>query len=459
MTGPADTTLATIIERSKASELPRIAMISTHGYVAANPPLGAADTGGQVVYVLELAKKMADMGYEVDIWTRRFEDQPEVDEINERLRVLRAPCGGKQFIEKEYLYKKLPEFVEHFLRFVRKYELEYAFINSHYWDAGYAAQLLSDALGTPHVHTPHSIGSWKQAQMRNDFPGKEDEFEKAYNFTERISHERALYSQCDMLIATTPVQTDLLIKDYGVARNRIRMIPPGYDDNRFFSVSSATRDVIRERLGVKGPTILALGRLARNKGYDLLIKAFAVVQQRIPQAKLHFAVGGENLGESEQRILQELKDLASSLSLNDAIEFGGFVPDQDLPDWYRAADCFVLCSRYEPFGMTAIESMACGTPTVVTCHGGLWRTVVYGVHAMVADPFDAEDLGITICKVLRFKGLVYMLRSRGARRARATFTWSGIAQQLLAAAEHRGVRGLNSPDFELEEEGAFLDYL
>ena len=55
------------------SPLPRIAMISTHGYVAAVPPLGAADTGGQVVYVLELSKKLALLGYQVDIWTRRFE--------------------------------------------------------------------------------------------------------------------------------------------------------------------------------------------------------------------------------------------------------------------------------------------------------------------------------------------------------------------------------------------------
>jgi len=55
-----------------ASDLPRIGMVSTHGYVAADPPLGAADTGGQVVYVIELAKKLAQLGYEVDIWTRWF---------------------------------------------------------------------------------------------------------------------------------------------------------------------------------------------------------------------------------------------------------------------------------------------------------------------------------------------------------------------------------------------------
>ena len=109
--------------------------------------------------------------------------------------------------------------------------------------------------------------------------------------------------------------------------------------------------------------------------------------------------------------------------------------------------------------MTAIESMACGTPTVVTCHGGLWRTVVYGVHALVADPLDAEDMGITIAKVLTLRGLDYMLRTRAPRRARATFTWTGIAQQLLGAAENRGLRGLSSPDFAMGEEGAFLDFL
>src|SRR5919109_2573006 len=113
------------------STLPRIAMISTHGYVAAQPPLGAADTGGQVVYVLELSKKLAQLGYEVDIWTRRFEDQPEIEPVVENVRIVRAPCGGLNFIPKEYLHEKLPEWNENALRFIRQYGLKYRFINSH----------------------------------------------------------------------------------------------------------------------------------------------------------------------------------------------------------------------------------------------------------------------------------------------------------------------------------------
>ena len=136
-------------------------MVSTHGYVASNPPLGAADTGGQVVYVLELAKKLGQLGFDVDVWTRRFEDQPEIDIVNSRVRVLRAPCGGSQFIPKEYLHRELMEWCENALRYIKRHRLGYQFINSHYWDAGVAGQRLAEALRVPHVHTPHSLGIWK----------------------------------------------------------------------------------------------------------------------------------------------------------------------------------------------------------------------------------------------------------------------------------------------------------
>src|SRR5688572_32793947 len=97
----------------------RIAMVSTHGYVAATPPLGAADTGAQVVYVLELSRKLAQLGYQVDIWTRRFEDQPELETVSDRVRIIRMPCGGREFLRKEYLCEHLAEWNEHALRFIR----------------------------------------------------------------------------------------------------------------------------------------------------------------------------------------------------------------------------------------------------------------------------------------------------------------------------------------------------
>lgn len=419
------------------SALPRIAMVSTHGYVAAEPPLGAADTGGQVVYVLELSRKLAQLGFEVDIWTRRFEDQPDLDVVSERVRVLRVPCGGPNFRDKEYLVRHLGEWSENALRFIARHGLKYQFVNSHYWDAGFAAQRLTEALDVPHLHTPHSLGLWKRRLMERDFPGDAARFEEKYNFTQRINEETLLYRNCDEVIATTPDQLDMIVREYGAPPERVAMIPPGYDDNRFFAISAATRESIRQRLGFTGKIVLAIGRLARNKGYDLLLDAFSVVASRIPDAVLHLAVGGTALNPHEQSILAELRAQAAALGLADRVRFGGFVADADLADHYRAADVFVLSSRYEPFGMTAIEAMACGTPTVITTHGGLFRAVTFGRHALYADSFDKEDLGISIVKVLRHPRLSHRLARMGAHKARSLFTWTGIAQQLVSLTEER----------------------
>jgi len=419
------------------SHLPRIGMVSTHGYVAATPPLGAADTGGQVVYVLELSKKLAQLGFEVDIWTRRFEDQPEIDVVNGRVRVIRMPCGGAEFIGKEYLVEHLVEWSEHALRFIKKHQLRYQFFNSHYWDAGYATTRLAEALDVPHVHTPHSLGLWKKQLMEKDFPEEADQFDKKYNFTQRINEETLLYRHCDEVIATTPPQVDMIVKEYGAPGEQVHMIPPGYDDNRFFPMSGASRDALRQRLGFEGKVVLAIGRLARNKGYDLLIDAFSVVAPRIPDARLHLAVGGAQLNDNEQKILDELKAQVDTLGLKDRVKFSGFVADADLANHYRAADVFVLSSRYEPFGMTAIEAMACGTPTVVTTHGGLYRALTFGRHALYADSFDKEDLGISVVKVLRHPRLWTRLSRMGAHKARSLFTWTGIAQQLVSLIEER----------------------
>lgn len=424
---------------SDVLDTPRIALISTHGYVAAQPPLGAADTGGQVVYVLELAKKLGQLGHKVDIYTRRFEEQPEFDTVDDNVRVIRIPCGGPNFIPKEYLHRHLGEWNEKALRYIKREGLTYLFINSHYWDAGVAGQRLSEALGVPHIHTPHSLGLWKKRQMETDYPERADKFEQEFNFKERIQHELIVYRSCQLVIATTPIQLDMLTADYGLPQNRVHMIPPGYDDNRFYPVSESSRQMVRQRFGFEGRTVLALGRLATNKGYDLLIDAFSVLAQRVPDARLRLALGGESLDAQEEAILAQLKQQVADLGIVDKVEFTGFIPDEDLPDMYRAADLFVLSSRYEPFGMTAIEAMASGTPTIVTIHGGLFRAISYGRHALYADPFDKEDLGITMMKPLKHARLYGRLSRMGAHKARSLFTWTGIAQQLVALVEGRPV--------------------
>jgi mannosylfructose-phosphate synthase len=435
---PAQTTARDEDPLEARSPLPRLAMVSTHGYVASNPPLGAADTGGQVVYVLELAKKLAQLGHQVDIWTRQFEDQPQIEQVSQRVRIIRAPCGGRNFIAKERLCDSLPEWHRQALRFIQAHGLRYEYINSHYWDGGLAGQSLSNALGVPHVHTPHSLGIWKKRQTEADAPGETAELEETFNFARRIREEQSLYAAADVVVATTPEQLNLLLRDYEVTKPKCRMIPPGYDDTRFYAVSDATRTAIRGRLGFTSPVVEAVGRLADNKGYELLIKAFGVVTKRMPEAILQLAIGGATLTPNESSLFARLKTLVQELGLAENVRFRTFIPEDQLADYYRAADVFVLSSRYEPFGMTAVEAMACGAPTVLTVHGGLYQAVSFGQHGLYADPFDPEDLGMMIVKVLKHPRLRAQLSRMGAQRARSMFTWTGVAQQFAGLVTRHG---------------------
>jgi mannosylfructose-phosphate synthase len=409
-------------------------MISTHGYVSAEPEFGKPDTGGQVVYVLELSKCLARMGYAVDILTRQFEGQSFVESIADRIRLLRFPCGTDEFIPKETLCDAIPEWVENVARWIQAERLDYILINSHYWDAGLAGQSLANRFDIPHVHTPHSIGSWK----RDNMGGDPDEMEEKYNFCKRIREEKVIYDECDLLIATTPAQRDILGGGvYDVPLERIRVIPPGYDDQRFYPVSIATRNMLKSLLSLEGRVVLALGRMAKNKGYDLLLRAMPTVFQRVADATLVLAVGSTEPNEAERKLIRGLNDLADDLGIGDRVVLSDFIPDDELADYYRAADVFALSSRYEPFGMTAIEAMACGTPTVVTTEGGLCEQVTWGVESLYANPFDPEAFGHAITMVLQYPQVADQLAKFGPRKARSCFTWTGIAQQLLVSLETR----------------------
>jgi len=410
----------------------RILMISTHGYVSAAPEFGNPDTGGQVVYVLELSKCLARMGYRVDILTRRFEDQPAREEVSDRVRVLRFPCGGKAFIPKETLCYSIPEWVSHVRRYLNAKKLRYAFINSHYWDAGLAGQALANAIGISHIHTPHSIGAWK----RDSMDGDPKELEQKYNFRHRIREEKVIYDECDVLVATTPQQRDILSQgEYDVPLKKICVIPPGYDDTRFFPVSLATRQALKQELDIEGRVVLALGRMAKNKGYDLLLRAMPTVFSRVDDARLLLAVGSTEPSDEEIGQIEQLKRLATELGIRDRVWFRDYIPDEFLADYYRAADVFALSSRYEPFGMTAVEAMACGTPTVVTTEGGLWEQVTWGLESLYADPFDPESFGHALATVLLWPRVRDQLAKFGSQKARMRFTWTGVAQQLLGVLQ------------------------
>ena len=406
-----------------------ILMLSIHGYVAAEPELGKPDTGGQVVYVLELAKRFSRLGRRVDLVTRRFEDQPEIDEVNDNFRVWRIPFGGRDFIRKEDMHDYLGDFVTNFLSAVRARGHQYDVVYSHYWDAGWAGQKIAEELGIPHVHTPHSLGWWKQYNMGDGMD--EAEMEAQYRFKERIRTEFLVYQTCDQVIATTEPQTELLQQQYDVLERHITVIPPGMDESRFSPVRQQDREQLRQRYGLQPNDVLAVGRMAANKGHDLLIQAVPTLLQLVPDARLVAAIGGEDSAQDRLGV-EELKSLAGELDIADKILWVQYIPDEDLANYYRATTVFALSSRYEPFGMVAIEAMACGTPTVVTIHGGLFDLIDFGNQALFADPYRPIEYGTMLALPMLYPALARELSVEGARFARRSFGWTGIAKRILS---------------------------
>ncbi len=411
------------------SKLPRILMLSLHGYVAAEPELGLPDTGGQVVFVLELAKQFRDLGYSVDIVTRRFEGQPEVDDMGHNLRVWRVPFGGSEFLRKEDMHDHLGEFVARFTGAIRDSSLTYDLISSHYWDAGYAGQQIAEEAGIAHVHTPHSLGSWK----RNGMAGDPQKIESDYRFEERIRKEFLTFRRCDLVIATTNQQLEVLGADYDVPDSHIAMIPPGIDEGRYTPIMGAESNSLRRRLGFRRHDVYTVGRAAANKGYDLLIRALPELRELVPDARLQLAVGANS--RADERRIAKWQGLATELGVEEHIRWLGYVEDGDMAAYYRAAPVFALPSRYEPFGMTAAEAMACGTPCVVTVHGGLEEMFDFGSHALFADPKRPREYAVMLSMPLRYPQLRERLSIVGARFARINFGWRGIARRTLQAFE------------------------
>ncbi|WP_199258123.1 glycosyltransferase [Paracoccus binzhouensis] len=426
-----------------AQSVGSLLMISLHGYVAGSPELGKPDTGGQVVFVLELAKRFARLGYRVDVMTRRFEDQPAEDIVNDNLRIWRIPFGGPDFIRKEDMHDWYGDFITNALAAIRRRELRYDVVNSHYWDAGVCGQKIAEELQIPHIHTPHSLGWWKKHDMR----GATAEEMAGYRFDERIQKEFVLYRNCDHIIATSEQQVELISAEYALPREHITMIPPGIDENRFTPAPPDKVAAARARLNIGPNDVYVVGRAAENKGYDLIIQALPALKVLQPQARLVLAAGGNS--EADLALIDDWKAVAARAGVADAIDWRGYVPDEELVDHYRAPGVFALPSRYEPFGMTAVEAMACGTPTVMTIHGGLHEQVEFGRHALVADPKRPEEFAAMINMALQYPWLREVLAVEGARFARRVFGWTGIARRTIAVFEQfRGRYDAYQADFQ-----------
>ncbi len=410
----------------------RILMVSTHGYFEGNPSFGRADTGGQIVFVIELSKALVEFGYKVDILSRQFEDFAQIEQLTEDVRIVRIPCGGSHFIPKEHLVEYLPELADGFVKYCQENRLKYDFIDSHYWDAGFVGMKLASTFNIPHIFTPHSLGIWKEMRMKQAAAEEgveidEVDFERRLNFKQRNTTEKEIMEGVNHVVATTPEQKKLMHEKYGIPMEKIAIITPGFFPDKYHKIDKGSLSEVIKKYELPARFVLAVGRITPYKGYDLLIKAFKYVAQELPEVKLVLAIGSHEPAEVEKR--SEFSRLAESLGLANNTIFFGYV--EELEVFYNATEVLVMPSTYEPFGMVAIEAMACGTPAIVTDRGGLRDFLTDGQDALLVDPIDTKALAEAILKLLKDKPLYEEIARKGCEKAYSMFTWERIAESTL----------------------------
>ena len=387
----------------------RIAQVSAHTSPLA--PLGGRETGGMNVYVLELSRELARLGYEVDIFTRRDGDLPAVEAVAPNLRLVRIEAGPPEPVEKEDLVSFLPDFAREMCRFAEAERAPYDVVHSHYWQSGWAGGILARSLDAPHVVMFHTLGEVKnRARISEQEP------------VQRIRHERAIARRADAIVTASGHERGLLERYYGALPARMRTIPCGVDVDLFRPLD---RDACRRQLGLdpSRPVLIWVGRLEKLKGVDILIGALAQLDER--DFTLLIVGGDERAG----ALRSELEAQAREAGIEANVHFTGAVAHDQLPVYYSAADVCVVPSYYESFGLVAVEAMACGTPVVASRVGGLVSTVTDGVNGYLI-PWRCPEPFAERLEVLLNNPELRENFSRSARKSVERFRWHSIALQV-----------------------------
>jgi D-inositol-3-phosphate glycosyltransferase len=410
----------------------RVAVLSVHTSPLDQP--GTGDAGGMNVYIVELAKRMAAAGTEVEIFTRATRrDLPPIVEMAPGVVVRHITAGPYGGLAKEDLPGQLCAFTSGVLRAEAHHDLGYYdLVHSHYWLSGHVGWLAQERWGVPLVHSMHTMAKVKNALLAEDDIPEPDA---------RVIGEAQVVTVADRLIANTAEEARDLVTLYGADPARVVTVHPGVDLDVFRSTDIGAA---RARLGLPadGIVLLFVGRIQPLKAPDLLLRAATRMIEADPslRERLVVAIVGGPSG-SGLAAPEHLHKLAATLGIADLVRFEPPVPQRDLADWYRAATVTVVPSYSESFGLVALESQACGTPVVGAAVGGLRTAVADGISGVLIDGHDPNSYA----DVLRRIAIEPRLRAhlaRGAAEHAVRFGWSASAATLLdvygeAIAEHR----------------------
>jgi phosphoheptose isomerase len=398
-------------------------MISEH----ASPlrSIGGVDDGGQNVYVGQLARHLADVGFDVDVFTRRDDRaQPAVVQWNSRVRVFHVTAGPQRRIPKEELLPHMGSFTEQMLRHCKRES--YDLVHANFWMSGLVATELKRMLGIPFVITFHALG-----RVRRLHQGTADAFPE-----ERQTIEDRIVRDADQIIAECPQDEEDLIRLYNAEPTRVSIVPCGFDRTEFWPLS---KPLARVALGLAADdrVLLQLGRMVPRKGVDNVIRSLARLRDEHGLCVRLLVVGGESEEPDPTKTpeIGRLQQVAAEEGVTEQVTFVGRRDRDRLKYYYSAADIFVTTPWYEPFGITPLEAMACGTPVVGSNVGGIKFSVRDGETGYLVPARDPAALAERIAHLYQHPKLLSLFRRQSISRVNDLFTWERIARAVAEVYE------------------------
>ena len=385
----------------------KVALISVHGDPALQA--GGKDVGGMNIYIREVAHRLRSEGIEIDIFTREHNRQEELEEEFEALNIIYINAGDLD-IDKTGMFSDLDKFVEGVLNYSSRQNQSYELIYAHYWLSGVVAIELKNAWNVPVITSFHTI----QGIKKENFPFNKDN-------QEREKQERIISLQSDSIIVWSSHEKKFIEQNFGVKPSKISVIPPGVDLDLFhpINIQEARRKIqMQERIR----TILYVGRIERLKGLDMLLKALSQIHH---EDTFLYIIGGMYNVEEVNR----LKKICIDLNLNEKVHFIGSISRKQLKYYYNSADLHVLPSYYESFGLSVLESAACGKPSIASKVGGLPSIIRDNETGFLLEQRSLDSLIKKIEILLNDKELSETM-GRAARKQAENLDWDIAINQL-----------------------------
>lgn len=438
--------------KASAGEGLYLVLISIHGLIRGHDlELGRdADTGGQILYVVELARALArhpEVG-RVDLLTRRVMDGRIASEyslseepLGDGAHIIRIECGPRRYLRKERLWPYLDCYADNALDYLRSRGVRPDVVHGHYADAGYVATRLSNLLGVPMLQTGHSLGRIKRERLLAGGLSAE-EIETRYTLSRRIHAEEEALANAHRVIASTQQEVDQQYAQYdNYPRSRMIVIPPGTDLSRFHPPPRRAfrppiaAEVDRFLADPDRPLILALSRADARKNIARLVDAYAGSAWLREHANLLIVAGNRDdisgMDKGPREVLTDLLLRIDRYDLYGKVAYPKHHGSEDVPDLYRLVarrrGIFVNPALTEPFGLTLIEAAASGAPVVATEDGGPQEILSRCHNGLLVDPLDTAAIAQALETLLTDHSLWKRCSEQGIRGVREHYSWEGHA--------------------------------